>query len=385
VLTLGGAIERDDSDPDAQRSRPIVKSAGDGQIIPTQRKDRLPAPQRATVGTTGAVVTAFPDKCAARKPMRQVLSIDYATYEYCVAATQLVLATLGMSVGLRLRDFGQVLCSPRGLALVFVAQLFVSPLLALAIDIGFDLPPGFALGLVLMAAMPVGAMAGIFVHLGRGHVALSLAATGLTTLTSLLTAPAILHALGSSQFPADVKMPLESMLLELGGYLLLPLMLAMLLARVAPRWSGVIGTWCVRGSLVTLTALVVGSLGSGRLQLAAYGWRAPLAIAAFAAAMLVLGCGLGWLLRLAAAESFTVGVLATIRNGNLGLLLKASLLGGAGPVAGSGLDQVADAVLYVVLLYSAAALVVSGAAAFALRAKERAAGGDSAASASRSP
>ncbi len=296
------------------------------------------------------------------------IDIDYATCEYCLAATQLVLATLGMGVALRPRDFGGVVRSPRALALVFVAQLILAPPLAIAFDVAFDLPKGFALGLVLMAALPVGAMAAIFVHLGRGHAALALAATGLTTLTSLVTAPALLHLLGSGQLPRDIQMPIGRMLIEFSVCLLLPLGGAMALARVAPRASQRIGRWCVRGSLVTLTLLVVGSLASGRLQVAAYGWRPPVAIAAFATVAFLMCYALGWLLSLPRREWFTAGVLTVVRNGNLGLLLKASLfpgLAGAGPIAG--------AVLYVVLFYSGAALVVSGVAVLARRATERAA------------
>ncbi len=252
--------------------------------------------------------------------------------------------------------------------LVFVGQLLLAPPLAMAFDVAFDLPKGFALGLVLMAAMPVGAMASIFVHLGGGHAALALAATGLTTLTSLLTAPALLHVLGSGQLPHDIKMPIGRMLVEFSVCLLLPLAAAMTLARVAPRASPRIGKWCVRGSLVTLTLLVIGSLASGRLQIAAYGWRPPVAIAAFAAAVFLLCYVMGWLLGLSRQDSFTVGVLTTIRNGNLGLLLKASLFPG---LAGAGL--IAGAVLYVVLFYSGASLVVCGVAVLVRRARERAA------------
>ena len=70
------------------------------------------------------------------------LRLDYPTCEYFLAATQLVLATLGMGVTLRPRDFASVLASPRALALVFVVQLLLAPLLALAIGAALELPPG---------------------------------------------------------------------------------------------------------------------------------------------------------------------------------------------------------------------------------------------------
>jgi BASS family bile acid:Na+ symporter len=290
---------------------------------------------------------------------------DYAAFEYYLAATQLVLATLGMGVALRPRDFGQVLRTPRALLLLLAAQLVLTPLLALAVDAAFRLPQGFALGLVLMAAMPVGAMAGIFVHLGRGRPALALTATGVSTLISLLTTTIVLRVFGSGQLPSSFQMPMSRLLVEFAACLLAPLVVAMVFARVAPSASARAGKWCLRGSLVTMTTLIVGSLTSGRLQVAAYGWRAPAAIGVFAAGSLVLCYALGWLLSLSVPESFTVGVLTTIRNGNLGLLLKASLF-----PAVAGASPMANAVLYVVLFYSGTALVVSCGAVVARRMRE---------------
>jgi BASS family bile acid:Na+ symporter len=221
-----------------------------------------------------------------------------------------------------------------------------------------------------MAAMPVGALAGIFVYLGRGHVALSLTATGLTTLASLFTTTLVLHVFGSGQLPGDFTMPLGRLLVEFSVCLLLPLIVAMALSRYAPKRSAAVGRWCLRGSMLTLTTLIVGSLLSGRLQIAAYGWRPPAAIGAFALGTFLVCLAAGWLARLPVAESFTVGVLSTIRNGNLGLLLKASLF----PAVASA-SPMATMTLYVVLLYSGASLLVSGAAVLARRAAQRMAKG----------
>jgi bile acid:Na+ symporter, BASS family len=292
----------------------------------------------------------------------RLLNVDYATCEYFLAAAQLVLATVGMGVGLRPRDFAQVLRSPRALGLVFVVQLALTPPLALGLALAFRLPSGFALGMVLMAAMPVGAMAAIFVYMGRGSAALSLAATGLSTLASLGTTTAVLRVFGSAQLPRDFEMPLAHMLVEFGVYLLLPLAGAMMLTRFAPARSPMVGKWCVRGSFVTLTTLIIGSFASGRLHVAAYGWRPPSAISALAAATFLLCLVFGRLAKLPASDSFTVGVLTTIRNGNLGLLLKASLFADL-----ASTTPTANAVLYVVLFYSGASLVVSGTAALVRR------------------
>jgi BASS family bile acid:Na+ symporter len=282
--------------------------------------------------------------------------MDYATLEYLLAATQLVLVTLGMGVQLRVADFGSVLGAPRGLVLVFIGQLVLTPLIALAIDAIFGLPRGFALGMVLIAAMPAGTLASLIVYFGRGHIPLAIAATGLTTLASLLTTTAVWRVFGGGLM-AGMELPLDGMIVDvivgLSVCLLMPLVFAMWLARVAPGGSRRLGKWCMRACAVPLTALVIGSLISGRLQIASYGWGPPAALVAFAVAIFSICSLAGRAAALDRRQSFTVGTLSTLRSGNLALFLNAKLF------PAGVLDPVGDAVLFVILFYSGASIVVS--------------------------
>jgi BASS family bile acid:Na+ symporter len=291
--------------------------------------------------------------------------LDYATLEYFLAATQLVLITIGMGVKLRAADFGRVLCAPRGLALVFIGQLVLTPIIAIGVDAFFSLPHGFAVGMVLIAAMPTGTLASVLICFGRGHIALAIAATGLTTLASLLTTTTVLRLFGGSQFAAGFEMPVGRTIAELSVCLLLPLAFAMWLGHVAPRRSQQAGKWCMRGCVVTVTTLVIGSFTSGRLQIGVYGWPPASALVVFAVAILVTCYLLSLLTGLPRSESFTVGMLSTLRSGNLALLLKAGLF------PATRADPMGDAVLYVILFYSGASVAVSIATVLIRRATTR--------------
>jgi BASS family bile acid:Na+ symporter len=296
---------------------------------------------------------------------------SYASCEYTLAAAQLVLATLGMGVRLRPRDFVQVLRAPKALFLVLGAQLVLAPLVALALAKCLPLPQGFVGGMILMTAMPVGAMANIFIHLGRGNAPLAISATALSALTSLATIPLVLHTYGPAQFPADFSMPIGRIVAEVCGFMLLPLALAMIAGRWAPEPARRLAPWCIRGSLAVLATVVIGSLTSGRLPVLAYGWLPPLVLVAFGGVTLGACYALGSLCRLRLADSFTVAVLVTIRNGNLALLLKAALF----PALPDVVDAVAGGVLYVVLFYSGVSLVISAAAAGTRWGRPRSSGG----------
>jgi BASS family bile acid:Na+ symporter len=282
-------------------------------------------------------------------------TLEYAQFEYALCATQLVLVTVAMGMKLRLADFGRILRAPRGLALLFLGQLVLTPLIALAINAAFDLPPGFAAGMVLISAMPTGTLASVLVYLGRGHTALAIAGTGLTTVASLATTTAVLQVFGSSQL-AKVEMPVGRMIAELSVCLLLPLAGAMWLGHAAPHRSRQVAKWCMRGCGVTLTTLVIGAFVSGRLEVFKYGWTRPAALFVFAAATFLVCYLLCLAVTRGRSESFTVGSLATLRNGNLALLLKASLFPVAEDPTG---NVVGDAVLYVIMLYSGASVIIS--------------------------
>src|SRR5204862_6253385 len=107
--------------------------------------------------------------------------------------------------------------------------------------------------------------------------------------------------------------------------------------------------------------MVACSIGSGRIQPAAYGWKVPLAIIVFCVAAMQLSMlpfrVLGW----SKPDAVAVGIEVTMRNMNLALLLKALLF----PAA----DAVGNGVLFVVLYYGGTAMIAGVPLAFRYRRK----------------
>src|SRR5207253_10466824 len=98
----------------------------------------------------------------------------YPDYEYLCARTQLVLFTLGMGMTLSLADFVEIVRRPRSFAAGLIGQLLLVPCLAVLINWLFGFEKGIAVGLILCAAMPGGALAKFFTYFGRGNMALSI-------------------------------------------------------------------------------------------------------------------------------------------------------------------------------------------------------------------
>lgn len=277
---------------------------------------------------------------------------SYADYEYLFAQIQLVLFMLGTGATLTRADFARILREPRSLFLGAACQFLLTPLLAVLVSHWGDLEPGIAIGLILIAVMPGGTLSKVFAYLGRGNLALSISLTVGGSLASLVTVPLSLGLLVAEHVPPGFQMPVGWIVRDVALYLLLPLAVGMMVARLAPRRNKPFSKWCIRLGFVVVIAMVCGALGSGRIHPAEYGWQVPLAIIIFCVTALQL-CMLPFrLLGWPRPDCLAVGMEVTMRNLNLALLLKALLF-----PAAKGDDPVADGVLFVILYYAGVALV----------------------------
>ena len=280
---------------------------------------------------------------------------DYATYEYALSAALLTCAMFGMGASLKVQDFFGVIKSPWGLCLIIVMQIVAMPLVAVLLAKLFALPTGIAIGMVLVAALPGGLFSNLVTYLGKGNVALSVAATAVCTVGSLLTTVFVLKIFAATELPENFSMPAGAILTEVGLCLLLPLVLGMIFHRMAPVVSPKVSVWCVRASVVLLTLIVIAAFMAGRLNLAAYGWKSPLVLFLFGMIALWFSYGMAVLIGLNVHDSFTVAIEVLLRNAHLGLVLKASLF----PSSDTQHLELADGVLFTLLVYGGIGLAIA--------------------------
>jgi BASS family bile acid:Na+ symporter len=259
---------------------------------------------------------------------------------------------LGMGATLRLRDFIAVFRRPAALLLGLVIQWVVVPLVAWQLLVAIDPVPGVAIGLALCAAIPGGTMSNVFTFLGRGHVALSIALTVVTTLACLVITPVILGLLISQYMPAEFEMPVAQIATEITLVLLLPLVLGMCVLAVFPDLAGRFSRWCIRGSVFVILLIVVGATGAERIDIRVLDSASLLALVLLVGLLAILSWLIPLLLRRSSSECTALNIEVTVRNGNLGLLIKASMF----PAIVGAVDPVGDLVLLTVLLYGGLAL-----------------------------
>ncbi|MDX2166047.1 MAG: bile acid:sodium symporter family protein [Deltaproteobacteria bacterium] len=276
----------------------------------------------------------------------------YIRHEWWFAAVQLALAMFGMGATLRLDDFVAVFRQPKAFVVGFVIQVVGIPLLAMAFTAALAPPPGLGFGLILVAAMPGGAMSNVVTWFARSNVPLSIALTAMVTLTCMVTTPIVLRLLADDLVRADFVMPIGAIAFDIAACLLVPLGLGMIAGAPLPHHRReLIARWCIRASLAVVLLIAIGSAGAGRLGGDALAGSSLLIILLFAVAVQQAGTLPSWALGLSRADAGSIAIEAAIRNTNLALLLKASLFPAAPGVA----DPMADGVLITALLYGAMA------------------------------
>ncbi len=285
-----------------------------------------------------------------RFPFNDQMFDWYPAYEYDCARAQLVLFTLGMGLTLSPADFVEIARRPRSFVSGLIGQLFLVPLIAVAIIWIAGFQGGIAVGLILTAAMPGGALAKFFAYFGRGNMALSISLTGITTLLTLFTVPVMLKLLATQYIPGNIDMPIQDIIIDVALCLLLPAVVGLTLGRLWPKHHRLLSKICVRIGLVVVIVMVAGSFGSGRIRPGAYGVGVPVAIILFC----VLGQQLNMLpfrvFKWPRQDRMAVGIEITMRNMNLALLIKAKLF----PEA----DDLGNGVLFVILFYAGTAMCV---------------------------
>lgn len=96
--------------------------------------------------------------------------------------TLLGIVMFGMGLTLKPDDFRVLFARPRDVAIGFVAQFTIMPLLAFVLSWSFRLPTEIAVGVILVGTCPGGTAPNVMSYLAKADVALSVGITSLSTV-----------------------------------------------------------------------------------------------------------------------------------------------------------------------------------------------------------
>jgi BASS family bile acid:Na+ symporter len=273
----------------------------------------------------------------------------YVEYEYAITFAQLVMAMFAMGATLHIKDFRAVVRFPSSFLAGLGAQMVLVPILAYFLLRTFDLDPGVAIGLAIIAAVPGGTVSNVFTYAGKGDVALSIALTAVTSLVCVVTVPFVLEWLVGSYVPPTFSLPRGRIAVEIIVTLLVPLALGMGVLRRWPERAAEVSRLALVATTVLIAIIVVGSATAGRLDVEAMGLANLAVVSGFALLLAGIGIATAVATRRPWPDVTAITIETTVRNTNLGLLVRTSVFG----VAATAGDVVADLALFTLLAYAA--------------------------------
>jgi BASS family bile acid:Na+ symporter len=143
----------------------------------------------------------------------------------------LAIIMLGMGLTLTIDDFRSVGRMPKAVALGFVAQFTIMPLLGWSMARLFALETPFAVGLILVSCCPGGTASNVVTYLARANVCLSVVMTMCSTFAAVVMTPLLTSLLAGTLVQVDAW----GLFMSTFQVVVLPVVLGLWLNRLTPR------------------------------------------------------------------------------------------------------------------------------------------------------
>ncbi len=224
---------------------------------------------------------------------------------------------LGMGLTLRLEDFRWVTQTPSWIITGLFLQFTVMPFLGWLLGKAFDLPPFFALGLILVSSCPGGTASNVIVFLSRSNLALSVTMTALSTMAAIVMTPLLTSILSGNEIDVDALGLFYSTL----KVVLVPVVLGVFLNARLPRYTQKIQFYSPSIAVILITLIVASIIGQGKEIILGSGGSLILSIMTLHLAGFVLGYFLSKFLLKDEVVSRTISVEVGMQNSGLGVVL----------------------------------------------------------------
>jgi BASS family bile acid:Na+ symporter len=143
-----------------------------------------------------------------------------------------------LGLGLTVADFARVFRRPHAIAAGLASQMLLLPLIGWLVCVIFNLPAEMAVGLMLLAACPGGASAGLITKLAGGETALSISLTAITSVLAVISVPVVVDLALAHFTGAGVTVSLPVIDVVRGVFIIttVPVALGMLLRHLRPAF-----------------------------------------------------------------------------------------------------------------------------------------------------
>ncbi len=286
--------------------------------------------------------------------MTEFLSTNIPT----ILQALLFLVMLGMGMTLTLRDFTRVGTAPKAVTIGLVNQILIVPLIAYIIVLLIPMQPMIAMGLMVCACSPGGAVSNLFSYLSKGDTALSITLTAISSLVTIFTIPLIINfsldaILGEAS--KSIQLPLGKTIFNIFKLTALPVFLGMFVNHKLPTFSDKARPSIKWGSITVIILALVFMI----LKLEEIGDSLSFLKAAFVGVLLLnfftlsVGFISSKIMKLSTRQAATISIESGMQNNVLGMTLAMSpgLLNSPEMAATPGVYGVVMSILAIGVIY----------------------------------
>lgn len=240
-------------------------------------------------------------------------------FETQLLSVMMMVIMLGMGASLTFKDFVIALRKPVGVGIGLVTTYVLTPLVGVTLAKLLELPPAYAVGLILMACLPGGTTSNIFNYFSKGVLSLSLLMTIVSTLFAVVLVPLTLGFF-SQGIEGEWQIPPENVARVL-FVLLVPTLIGMLLRKLNANVGAVIELIGGALGIVVILFLIVSWVPRNHMLLATTPWQVYFGAIGLGVFGFAVGYAFARLVRQDKRRARTIALETGIQNGPLGVLI----------------------------------------------------------------
>lgn len=241
----------------------------------------------------------------------------------------LAVIMLGMGLSLTPDDFKRVIVYPKAVAIGFVNQIFLLPVVGFLVLLAIGIKsPELAVGIMILAACPGGPTSNLISHISKGDTALSITMTALSSFVAIITIPLIVNFslrwfMEQGEY---VPLPVFDTIVKLTGVTLFPVGIGMLIRKKAQTFALRMEKPVKIVSGLLLFMIIFAAINTNRdIFVSSFRDVGPLALL-LNISMLVFGFLSARAFKLNTSQSVTISIETGIQNGTLGIMIASTLL-----------------------------------------------------------
>ncbi len=237
-----------------------------------------------------------------------------------------IVVPLGMFLlGLQtnINELKKVISKPKAILIGIFCQIMVVPLLAFLFSMLYPLPAPLLLGVIILSAVPGGAVSNIISFLSKGSISLSISLTIISSLITVFTIPLVVNlGLMHIGFDQVTSLPVIPTIIRSILLVALPVTIGIFTRERFPGFSGKMERPTKIVSLVLLIVAVSFAI-TNNIEYFIKHVEVKLLFGVIGYNLMVMFAGflLAYLFRLERASAFTISIEAGIQNSLLALLV----------------------------------------------------------------